>query len=300
MRNMPIILAFFVLLLSLPLKATATGEPLPIKELLSKGMLFAEIRGTSPYGEEKLFVDNAFYGRCLRVRLQNKTNRPLSVLLPAGTMLEPANKGVQDMYITHTESVELKPGEKKQFYIYAMCGEFSDDAPSEQDVFTVGPMGNNEVLRIIGYIEKYGMQNYGGQMALWATANRITVDNLKIQNRNKNINLRLALTLLDSAGLKLPFNQGVQMAGGTRTITIRDTVYVKEELAIVPLDSAVVTALAEVSEESAETGSPWAMQAGVATVGLLLVAGAFMVGRVTAARKPSAPEQADEEEQELA
>ncbi|MBD3227714.1 MAG: hypothetical protein GF329_05960 [Candidatus Lokiarchaeota archaeon] len=137
---------------------------LTIEEAMSSPLVDVVINGTV-WG---------FWGQCIDVYLEQLTTEDVTITISAGVVLSPADSGVQNMIVAKTEVVYLTfSGDSEIITLYAFCGESSDDAPDEDDTFTVSSISYGPstcVGKILAYFETNDtyIDTQSGQFAIWA------------------------------------------------------------------------------------------------------------------------------------
>jgi hypothetical protein len=71
------------------------------------------------------------------------------------------------MMVTQREYVKLKPKEKRDVNLYAMCTELHDGGPNTMSTFEVAQMADQNLKGLAVLIERLGYQDGTGQEAVW-------------------------------------------------------------------------------------------------------------------------------------
>lgn len=121
--------------------------------------LQSEVRGAGGY-----------YGDCIRVTLTNDTGQPVTVDVPLGLLLVPANRRVQTMVCAGGESLDAPPGTTVHL-IKAFCGERHDDAPGTGDVFSPGGRATGDLMNRVKDINRGQRFDRSVQDRVWEVTN---------------------------------------------------------------------------------------------------------------------------------
>jgi hypothetical protein len=137
-----------------------SGNSYTIEDALNRKLITVSITGRKD-------ATTAYYGGCITLIISNTSNQNLSIRLENGRRLNCVNDTIQDMLVTQSEMMALVPSQKKELTIYAMCSQKHDRSPKPNSVFRLGAMAESQIVKLTALIEKYNVQNYTGQEAVW-------------------------------------------------------------------------------------------------------------------------------------
>lgn len=151
---MRLLLAFSTLLLfTLPLTA------IDLNEAITKGWVEAEL------------IDNpgesSHFGQSIQVQVKNLSGKDLKLELKPGQFLMPADTNTQRMMVTATFVVSVEKDETDTAPLYAMCSEKYNSGPGSDDMFTLGGMAKDKLLKLANYLDTEQIQDESGQNAVW-------------------------------------------------------------------------------------------------------------------------------------
>lgn len=107
-----------------------------------------------------------YYGQSLLASFNNNTGGNLSIRVPIGLSMVPANSGVQTMYTAGGETINVPPG-NSQSLIIAFCGEQHDAGPGRSDTFSAGSFATGSLLQTLHNINQAGNFGRDAQQAVW-------------------------------------------------------------------------------------------------------------------------------------
>lgn len=115
-------------------------------------------------------ADGTHYHTPVMIEVQNLTSSNLNLDLENGYLLEAEDSLNQNFVLTQDLLVVLKPKEKKQLPIYAMCVERGDAAPGEEDRYTFSTKANPDLVLFSDFIEKKKLFEPAAQFLMWDIA----------------------------------------------------------------------------------------------------------------------------------
>lgn len=118
------------------------------------------------------------YIKPLVLSLENLKNENLTIHVSNGLQLTAKDSVYQDFIITREEIIVLKPHEKKDVSLYAMCTQASDRAPSATAVYTVSKKSDDRLKEITSLIQRYKSFETAGQNAIWAVTDNYSLENI--------------------------------------------------------------------------------------------------------------------------
>jgi hypothetical protein len=144
-----------------------TAEPTPeIRELSLAAALDAGLVTVKAVGESLQRLD---------IELASKTDEPLTVIVPAGTMFVPRRAATQTMIVISSTWVEVPAGEVADAVLDVACAQMHDDQPGETgkaDTFTVREKpARGDLARLVAS-EMFRVADFRvQQFAVWTITN---------------------------------------------------------------------------------------------------------------------------------
>lgn len=136
------------------------GFAIPMNEAVQKNLISAT------------FESNGIHrGKSITLTVENKSNQNLQVELSTGTYLSHEEEGFQDHIIVENYMIALKPMEKKDMGVTALCVESYNACPKQGSKFSIKPYDNKSVLELCKLIMQTKEFEYTGQNALWELIN---------------------------------------------------------------------------------------------------------------------------------
>jgi len=132
----------------------------------------------------------SFYKQCVTLVATNTSSVPATILLPAGTFLQPTDESVQRFMITKSENIFVKPKSTVKQHIFAMCTEAHDGGPGPKTVFTLGTSAPPNWVKLAALIEEKNYQNTAAQHAVWALSDNYPQSNVYDEDKTATMELR--------------------------------------------------------------------------------------------------------------
>ena len=107
------------------------------------------------------------YHAPILAELKNISSGPLAVEIPSGTVFKAGIDEYQNIVVTKTELISLKPDEEREILLTGMCIENGDDGPGSHVSYFIEQIQNEELQKLVKFIEANDLQNFEGQMAVW-------------------------------------------------------------------------------------------------------------------------------------
>lgn len=146
-----------------PIQATtsptqaATPSPISVElsEALSRGLV--QVIGSGDGMES------------VSVTLESKSNNPLEVIIPIGTIFHALSSGTQSMVAREKVTIRLEPqGSRQSISIDAACANMYLDAPEESDKFTIRKTAASEDLTRLLTLPGFRSEDFRvQQFAIW-------------------------------------------------------------------------------------------------------------------------------------
>jgi hypothetical protein len=114
----------------------------------------------------------AHYGECLAVYMINKGDEEISVEIERGMVFQAKPLNYQNFIVTRPEIVVIGPGEKVGQTVQAMCIESSDSGPNAETSFSYLGRTDDDMAKLLAYLDEQDLMNPLGQEAVWTLANK--------------------------------------------------------------------------------------------------------------------------------
>lgn len=114
--------------------------------------------------------NGAFMGPALTLDFTNETGASTVVTVPVGLLFVPVDESTQTMVAAGGETLTVPPtasGETYTTTIEAFCGEYHDDVPSPEDVFSAGALAEGELAAVVRLVNQGGTFGREQQEAIW-------------------------------------------------------------------------------------------------------------------------------------
>lgn len=177
-----------VLLLAFQLQAQTR---IKLREAIKKGMVKLHVRGTG------------HTGKCVTANITNEMGIPITLDVEAGQKLLCSDTTVQDLVISRSELITLKPKETHKHTFYAFCIEMRNGGPSN-NTYRIGEMAKGALLKVVQFIAKNGLQDALGQNVVWCVTDNSSISNLKGTAENAAVAKELRKLVATEMKLKMP------------------------------------------------------------------------------------------------
>lgn len=102
------------------------------------------------------------------VNITNKTNQLIKLIISAGDMLITPSTSTQNLIITKSEEINIKPNQSISKNLFALCAEKNDGAPGEETQYSPGKKATGNLLAMAEYLDKNKLYDDGiAQNAIW-------------------------------------------------------------------------------------------------------------------------------------
>ncbi len=125
--------------------------------------------------QQKISVEAVSLGgnsaECVALHIQNHSLRPMTVILPEGTLFEPANAEDQSLVVPVQRLMALSGRSTESLNIAAYCSEIEDRSPAEETTFTLSRSANPHLDSLYRYLALHPRLTSSPdllQSAIWA------------------------------------------------------------------------------------------------------------------------------------
>lgn len=120
-------------------------------------------------------------GECVSLQVQNHSLRPMTLLLPAGTVFAPANDEDQSLVVPVERQLALSGRATESLPAVAFCTEMSDSSPAEASGFGLSKTTNPLLDSMFGYLALHpSLASYPDvlQNGIWAITDNSDVGSI--------------------------------------------------------------------------------------------------------------------------
>ena len=165
---------------------------LPVADAFKKGLVDVELLSTG--GHE---------GDCMSMSIINRVSDSLFLAIEPGRILNSFDSAMQDILIIHDENFLLVSGEKINLSIYGFCCESNNSSPWDSAVFSLGAMGDSNLVAIAEFLNENEYPVDIAQEAVWAISNNHPISSVYAEGV-ANID-KLKQFLSDLKGVEIPW-----------------------------------------------------------------------------------------------
>lgn len=149
-----------------------TSSELVISEAVKKGFVSFNVKGKGGHS-----------GFCLKGIVQNKSTNTISVVIPAGMIMEPADSTMQDLILVKAERIILKKGEIKPIELSGFCSIAGNRSPSEGMTFFPVVTKNQKLRDLAEFISKNQFSDDAIQSAVWCVSDGKNISEIYADNQ---------------------------------------------------------------------------------------------------------------------
>lgn len=114
-------------------------------------------------------------GKSVLLEINNLTNTPLSIRIPAGTIFEPSNEGEQTLLTVQDQIVSVLPKIKANVAVSAYCCQATDASPRETSTFSVNKTSNPKLQKLVDFIKLKKIDVDYFQSMVWTVSDNHSV-----------------------------------------------------------------------------------------------------------------------------
>lgn len=155
-HSLPLVLLMSLLL---PPATSLAQRQLTLSEAFSQRLIDISARGLG-----------GFQGQCLGLAIKNLSGEALTIEIPAGHIFASKDSTAQDLIVTAPQQLVVPPGQVQRQGLYTMCTQPWNMSPAKGDVFHIGQMAEEKMLKVAQAIAEGQYQNGTGQAAVWTVA----------------------------------------------------------------------------------------------------------------------------------
>ena len=165
-------------------------EKIRLNQLQNNSNLTFEINGRGSKNQKAM------------MKLVNKTNHLIKLIISAGDMLITPSKEVQNLIITKSETIELAPNASFSNPLFALCAEKNDNSPNESSEYFPGNPAEGNLLAMAQDLDQNKVYDDDvAQQAIWCISDHASFGN--ISHQNKKIELEIQKMVANHQGLDL-------------------------------------------------------------------------------------------------
>lgn len=171
MKNLSV---FLMLLGSFAYQPVFSENIVDIKQAKNNKALSLKINGASP-SRQKAFM-----------KITNKTNQLIKLIISAGDMLITPTTSTQNLIITKSEEILIKPNQSVSKNLFALCAEQHDGSPGAETQYTPGNKATGNLLAMAEYLDENKLYDDDvAQNAIWCISDNAELS--RIEHPNKTI-----------------------------------------------------------------------------------------------------------------
>jgi hypothetical protein len=136
------------------------------------------------------------------LELTNKISEPYRISVETGDLFIPDNAALQNIVITATELLSLKPNSTQKFKLKGMCIESHDGSGNDKTAYTFQSSQNPKLKKLCDFIQSKKYQTSAAQHAVWALMKNDDLSNIYAADTVEENNLIRFLASL--TGKKIP------------------------------------------------------------------------------------------------
>lgn len=182
MRTRKLVLGIFILLF---IPQFISAKKISIADAIKKKMITASPKGLGGHT-----------GTVIEMTMKNNTNETLEIEIEPGRKFHPENPAMQDILVTRSQLIALKPLATQKIRISGMCCIAGNSSPSEGTNFRVGNMADSNLVKLARYINLNQLWEYHeAQDAVWIFSDDHKVTSVDVTDKKATGLLDFVCTL---------------------------------------------------------------------------------------------------------
>lgn len=146
----------------------AHAEVISVEEAVKKGWV-----------RMSMSAKGGHVGNVMKMKMENLSTRNLDLKLEAGRRLDSRDSSEQDILVARQENFALAPKEKKQLTVAGFCCQAHNSSPDSGDVFGVGKMADDKLVKLAQFIDQKKMYNSSSaQDAVWVLSDNNPIESI--------------------------------------------------------------------------------------------------------------------------
>jgi hypothetical protein len=150
------------------------GKPVSLNEVIQKNIASVEFSSVGGHS-----------GKCVTMKLVNNTGKDHVITIPAGTILEPGDSTMQNIFIVEDQEILLSSKQKKNCTISGFCCQASDRSPSAGTSFKIGNLTNEKLLALAKFTSGKKFSDETLQAAVWCISDSESVSYVTADDKSK-------------------------------------------------------------------------------------------------------------------
>ncbi len=119
-----------------------------------------------------------FSGKCIFMKIKNKSANKLNVKLPQGTLFYPKDNGEQTLITIEDQFLTLNPMQEIETQISGFCSEFHDHSPTKNELFTISYNKQPKFDSLFKCMNQLKIPSSNFQEIVWAVTDNCPVYNV--------------------------------------------------------------------------------------------------------------------------
>jgi len=185
MKNLKSKIALSIALIAL--LTTGFSKSILLSEAVKKNMVKATFKGANKALDKNT---STYWGACVKVTLQNLTNKSISIELEPGLFLTSEDSTTQRMMIADDRQLALSPNGSKSATVNAFCSEMHKGAPSQEIAFNTAGNASGNLLSLAKYIVQKKFKSFAVQNAIWVITDNNDPSSIYEDNTSESDSLR--------------------------------------------------------------------------------------------------------------
>ena len=146
-------------------------DSISLDEAIKKGLVTMEAKGLGDHS-----------GKCLELSLTNNTSGSLNIIVNAGSVFNPEQTDMQDIFVVKDQMVVLPQKRMTKHQISGYCCQMSDRSPSEGVAFTKGTVKDQKLITLANHINQNKYPESVFQNAVWCVSDNNSIADIYAEN----------------------------------------------------------------------------------------------------------------------
>jgi len=146
-----------------------------------------------------------YSGNSVLLDVISKNNKPINLLVPAGTLFYPSNEEEQTLITPRDKMIAINKNSMLNIELHGFCSEANDRSPKSGNEFKVGNSKDEKLTQLLQFFKEYkGISRQTVQEAIWCVTDNESISN--VYSDDPILDKKLKQKLSEITGQKIPWH----------------------------------------------------------------------------------------------
>lgn len=132
-----------------------------------------------------LKAEGSYNEKGLSLKIDNKSKETLEISVDPALIFQPEDTAYQDLMIAGNERTTIAPGASRQLMLQSYCAKSYARGPLKGLVFRYQKQGDSNMIKVMDYVRKNGINNESAQHAVWVLTNKHDLSSVYIRGQDE-------------------------------------------------------------------------------------------------------------------